>query len=181
MRCPFGTIVDNVCSVEKRMSLRTSAHTGVAPSGDSLRSQSVFPWLPLWGSWRRSRLRGQKSPSPPPAPLPEGEARPSSVTASPCHRYIIVQLPLAVIRILIRCAEHHPEGEGLENGLPRRPMASSQRHTFFASALKTERYRAVPSGLSNSDQLCTHCQRRHAAFGKNSHSSALPRGKNVVH
>ena len=41
------------------MSLRTSPQTGVALSKDSLRSQSVSPWLPQRGSWRRSRLRGQ--------------------------------------------------------------------------------------------------------------------------
>ena len=42
------------------------------------------------------------------APLDQqGEPFPSSVTAAPCRLYIIVQLPLAVISILIRCAEHH--------------------------------------------------------------------------
>ena len=37
-------------------------HIDVAPSGDSLRSQFVSPGLPLWGSWRRSRLRGKNHP-----------------------------------------------------------------------------------------------------------------------
>ena len=54
--------------------------TDVAPSGDSLRSQSVPPWLPLWGSCHEVTER-VKTPSPPPAPLPEGEARLSSGTA----------------------------------------------------------------------------------------------------
>ena len=96
-------ISPGIPAIRTRPSRKTACHwepvrTDVAPSGDSLRSQSVPPWLPLWGSWRRSRLRGQKSPSPPPAPLPEGEARPSSGTASPCRLYIIVQLPLAIVR-----------------------------------------------------------------------------------
>ena len=34
----------------KRMSLQARTHTGVAPSRDSPWSQSVLPWLPLWGS-----------------------------------------------------------------------------------------------------------------------------------
>ena len=38
------------------------------------------PWLPLWGSCHEVTER-VKTPSPPPAPLPKGEARPSSGTA----------------------------------------------------------------------------------------------------
>ena len=45
---PGGLLFPGYCL--KRMSLRASAHTGVALSKDSLRSQSVSPWLPLWGS-----------------------------------------------------------------------------------------------------------------------------------
>ena len=166
-RCgvPSGQLIITY-AVSKNACHCEPVRTDVAPSGDSLRSQSVPPWLPLWGSWRRSRLRGQKSPSPPPAPLPEGEASPSSITAAPCHLHIIVQLPLAIVRFCFAARS---------TTLVRNDMHFSAAHS------EMPRYRAVPSGLSNSDQLCTHCQRRHAAFGKNSHSSALPRGKNVVH
>ena len=42
------------------------AHTGVAPSGDSPPGHNPFlsfpTWLPLWGSWRRNRLRGENRP-----------------------------------------------------------------------------------------------------------------------
>ena len=40
--------------------------------------------------------------------------------------------------------------ESLERATP--VCGSSQRHAFFASALKTERYRAVPNSQSNTDQ-----------------------------
>ena len=40
--------------------------------------------------------------------------------------------------------------ESLEGATP--VCGSSQRHAFFTSALKTERYRAVPNSQSNTDQ-----------------------------
>ena len=40
--------------------------------------------------------------------------------------------------------------KSLEGATP--VCGSSQRHAFFASALKTERYRAVPNSQSNTDQ-----------------------------
>ena len=39
--------------------------TDVAPSGDSLRSQSVSPWLPLWGSCHEVTERGNRTLSAP--------------------------------------------------------------------------------------------------------------------
>ena len=57
------------------MSLRTSAHTGVA-----IRPPRP-PWLPLWGSCHEVTERVNKpSPPLPGAPLPWGEARSSSVS-----------------------------------------------------------------------------------------------------
>ena len=40
-------------------------NTGVALSKDSLRSQSVSPWLPLWGSYHEVTERGNKTLSAP--------------------------------------------------------------------------------------------------------------------
>ena len=48
-------ILPGIPAIRTRPSRKTACHwepvrTDVAPSGDSLRSQSVPPWLPLWGS-----------------------------------------------------------------------------------------------------------------------------------
>ena len=58
---------------KESMFLRTSPQTGVAPSGDSLRSQSATPWLPLWGSCHEVTERANRTLSAPfrGVPLPE--------------------------------------------------------------------------------------------------------------
>ena len=60
-------------SLKNMLSLRASPQTGVA----------IRPLVPLGshsGGAVTKWLRRQKAPSPPPAPLPKGEARPSSVS-----------------------------------------------------------------------------------------------------
>ena len=95
-----GLLFPGYCS--KRMSFRASAHTGVALSKDSLRSQSVSPWLPLWGSCHKVTER-VNTPSPPPsggtAPMGRGkalirlalagDARATFPLLSNCHRQLL--------------------------------------------------------------------------------------------
>ena len=46
-----GAAIGRLPGCQRTVSLRTSPQTGVAPSGDSLRSQSVLQSLPLRGRW----------------------------------------------------------------------------------------------------------------------------------
>ena len=90
-RLAIGEFIEK--SLKNTVSLRASAHTGVA-----IRS-SRPPWLPLWGSCHEVTER-VNTPSPPlrgTSPIGRGKW-PSSVTAAPCHLYIMEQLPLAIVR-----------------------------------------------------------------------------------
>ena len=81
---PFGPpspLRGRLCMVSCNQARRAD----VAPSRDSLRSQSVTPWLPLWGSCHEVTERVK---SPPPLPsgghLSQREARPSWVSSFLC-------------------------------------------------------------------------------------------------
>ena len=93
----------------KRMSLRASAHTGVALSKDSLRSQSVSPLAPTLGELAAKPTERVKFALSAPfrGHLSHRERQVTLIR----HGYAVPPSPL---------------GKALGNGLPRRPMASSQ-------------------------------------------------------
>ena len=115
------------------------AHTGVAPSGDSLRSQSVFPppWLPRWGSCHEVTERVI-------SPHPSRLRRATFTSWSNCHWQLLDF-------DLLRGAP--PQGKAGVTDCHTSVATLVRNDMLYTLAHRRTDTEPVPSGLSTTDQL----------------------------